>query len=933
MNDEFSSTGASGEEREPAPQETRADTPGADTKAKAKSKTKPQQAAPLLITFTRRASGGFIGKELIGPKGKFRTLCAGTDFVDEVITCGSIAAAISKRARTGEWAISLGTPARNPSGPHSHEAADYIDTPTRLFPIDFDGVFAKGLGRADKFEDAAKHVVSLMGEAFEGVAYLALRTTRTGSDDDRIFIRLLFLLAAPATLVQMGAVAMGLSELPDFRRGVIAPHETTIDVRLYKQGRFVFIAPPICAPGVIDPAAGVDFVRFEGEALDLNEAAKALGVDLANVSARRARARTTRGAIHNKERVSPIAPGAKNRELLTALVHSIPNKGQFDSRDRAGAAAGQGSYIGMAHAIFGACSSEEPEFGEGLWLEWAASWHLGGNPEEDQRVWDTLDPNGENGFWDLMDYSHDFGGSTGLRARWDILEEINPEMSDEQLGDLARGRVGEIPGWVIEMNAKYAFSMDRPGGVIVRDDGDSIIKMITLPELHNTYANDLIRVPAGKNRDGSPKTQLVNKGKAWFSHRARAQYRAVGAYPAGREPPGALNIWKGLATAPSPGKWPMLREFLLKVICGGEQAAFDYLLKLIQWKIQNPTENPEVGIVQLGGAGIGKNTFFDILVFVFGAKWAVTFTDADAAASKFNADIEGKQLIHYDECHFGHDHRAAGKLKGSITGGKIRIEHKGINAYHVRNTALRVYSSNEIAALPINLDDRRFLVLDISHERQNDRGYYKSLREALNDGELAAFIHDALDADLKAFDLDRRAPYKTEARAKLAAATASTEDDYLLELLYQGGPVGGMDWAAQPWKQHAPDLKNLWRTGDILLPRNAVHQDYVRFVQGNYRGAKVRPAAELYGKVNRVLGTSLFRSHLKRIPGDRARFRFLGSLTECRAAYDKHTGSAHDWDEAASAPSGSGGGAAKPPPGCHFGPDGVLYDANGEEVI
>ena len=121
----------------------------------------------------------------------------------------------------------------------------------------------------------------------------------------------------------------------------------------------------------------------------------------------------------------------------------------------------------------------EPEFGEGLWLEWAASWHLGGDPEEDERVWDTLDPNGENGFWDLMEYSHVFGGAAGLKARWDILEEINPEMSAEQLDDLARAHVGEIPDWVREMNAEYAFSMDRPGGVIVRDGGDSIVKMLT----------------------------------------------------------------------------------------------------------------------------------------------------------------------------------------------------------------------------------------------------------------------------------------------------------------------------------------------------------------------------------------------------------------------------------------------------------------------
>jgi hypothetical protein len=67
--------------------------------------------------------------------------------------------------------------------------------------------------------------------------------------------------------------------------------------------------------------------------------------------------------------VSPIAPGPKNQEYLTALVHSVPNDGKFDSSDRAGAATGEGSYIGMMHAIFGACANEPPEFGKRLGLE------------------------------------------------------------------------------------------------------------------------------------------------------------------------------------------------------------------------------------------------------------------------------------------------------------------------------------------------------------------------------------------------------------------------------------------------------------------------------------------------------------------------------------------------------------------------------------
>jgi hypothetical protein len=534
VNDFPNARNTDNEDREPTPQETRA-------------KTSPPQE-PLSLTFTRHKGGGFIGKQLIGPDGKFQTICAGKDFIDEVVACKDfdhVAAMIAERAQDGEWAISLGMPAHRPSGPHSHEAADYLDAPTRLFFGDADGVFAKGLGSARKFDAAAKYVVSLMGDAFKNAAYLALRTTRTGSDKNRVFIRFLFLLRTPATLVQMGAVAKGLSNLPAFTRGVVAPQKTTIDLRLYREGHFVFIASPQCAPGVIDAASSVAPVKVEGGTLNLNEAAKALGIDLANVSAKRRTTRTPGVAASDKRRVSPIAPGAKNQEFLTALVHSIPNGGKFDNRDRTGAATGEGSYIGMAHAIFGACSSEPGEFGRALWLEWAGSWHQGGDPEKDERVWDTLDPNGDNGFWDLMDYARAFGGSAGLRARWDIMDEINPEMSAEQLDSLARAHVGDIPDWVLEMNTEYAFSRDRPEGVIVRGDDKNIIKMLTRQELRNIYANELIRVPAGKNKDGSPKTRLLNKGDAWFSHRARAQYRGWGPIPSGGSLQGPSTSGRG----------------------------------------------------------------------------------------------------------------------------------------------------------------------------------------------------------------------------------------------------------------------------------------------------------------------------------------------------------------------------------------------------
>jgi len=913
--DDFQSAKDTGENHKTAPQTH------TDTKSS-------RPAIPL--TFTRHQGGGFIGKKLIGAGGKFETICAGTDFTDETIACtdfGAVVKAIRERARTGEWAISLGTPARNPSGPHSHKASDYLDTPTRLFFLDADGVFAKGLGRADKIEDAGRHVVSRMGEAFRNITWLALRTTRTGSDDDRIFLRLLFLLAAPATLVQLGAVAMGLSELAVFTQGVATPSGTTTDLRLYREGHFVFINPPLCNPGVIDPAAGVSFVKVEGKALDLHAAAKALEIDLANVSARkRTQTRTPGGAIHDKRRVSPVAPGLRNQELLTALVQAIPNDGKFDNRDRTGAVTGEGSYIGMAHAIFGACSSEYREFGKGLWMEWAGKWHQGGDSVKDERAWDTLDPNGKNGFWDLMDYARAFGGSAGLKARWDILEAINLEMSAEQVDNLAQTHVGEIPDWVIEMNKEYAYVRDRPGGILVRDGGARrVVKMLKVPEFKLLFANAPVVV--GQNKDGSPRK--CNRADAWLKHPARAEYRTADNYPAGTEPRGALNLWTGLAVPPRPGKWPLIKAFLFEIVCDNDPKAFDCLLKTIQWKIQNPILNPETGIILRGAPGTGKGTFARMFKVIFGEKRFHRYGKPSAAAGRFNVTAENRIVLFYDESFFGHDKQAKGTIKGDVSDPDLEIEPKGIDAYTVKNIALRIFASNEDVALPIDINDRRFLVLDVSTVHAKDVPYFSALNAAINGDEMAAFVHDALTADLTTFEAVRREPYKTKARAELAAAGATPEQEYLSQLLYKGGPVAlSFGWAARPLHQHQPDPNDPWRTGPILVSADQIHADYIQFMQTRHRGSPARNSDELETSIRRVLGRALFHSHQARVLGARERMRFIGRLDDCRAAYDKHTEYTHDW----------GSAPGRPLPNTRIIPhrvdmDGRAYDADGNELI
>jgi hypothetical protein len=193
-------------------------------------------------------------------------------------------------------------------------------------------------------------------------------------------------------------------------------------------------------------------------------------------------------------------------------------------------------------------------------------------------------------------------------------------------------------------------------------------------------------------------------------------------------------------------------------------------------------------------------------------------------------------VLFYDEVLFGHDPRLRGRLKGEITEPWIAIEPKGIDRYHVRNTALRVYTSNERASMPIDLDDRRVFALEVSNIHAKDLDYFSKLRAAIGGEELAAFVAEALAADLSAFETTRREPPKTKARAELAAATAKREHEYLYLLLDRGRPlIRPYDWNARRYPRMSPEPQDPWRDGQITVKRYAIYEDYVAWMRERAR--------------------------------------------------------------------------------------------------
>ncbi len=122
-----------------------------------------------------------------------------------------------------------------------------------------------------------------------------------------------------------------------------------------------------------------------------------------------------------------------------------------------------------------------------------------------------------------------------------------------------------------------------------------------------------------------------------------------------------------------------------------------------------------------------------------------------SCTGRFNAHLMQCVLLHANEAYWGGDKSEAGKLKSMITDPTIGIEQKGIDRFHVRNCMRTIVSSNEDWAVPIDLDDRRYLVLDLSEFRKQDKPYFAAIRKQMDGGGLEALMHDLLQEDIRDF--------------------------------------------------------------------------------------------------------------------------------------------------------------------------------------
>ncbi|WP_049460322.1 DUF5906 domain-containing protein [Stenotrophomonas maltophilia] len=286
-------------------------------------------------------------------------------------------------------------------------------------------------------------------------------------------------------------------------------------------------------------------------------------------------------------------------------------------------------------------------------------------------------------------------------------------------------------------------------------------------------------VALGDMRDACVRKELH---RAWMEHSDRSivRVREVDFDPSCEKPGVTCNLFAGWPTVPQEGNCDRLLQ-LLWHMCGNEanqKALYDWVVKWLAYPLQHPGAKMKSTIVIHGPQGTGKNMFFDEYMKLYGEYGRVL--DQAALEDKFNDWASRKLFLLADEVVARTEvYHLKNKLKALITGDRIRINPKNIQAYEEDNHANLVFLSNEAMPVVLEEDDRRHAVIWTPEKLSLE--FYTEVLADIRNGATAALHHYLLQVDLTGFTNGTHPPM-THAKEELIGLSQDSPQRFLDEL-------------------------------------------------------------------------------------------------------------------------------------------------------
>jgi len=157
--------------------------------------------------------------------------------------------------------------------------------------------------------------------------------------------------------------------------------------------------------------------------------------------------------------------------------------------------------------------------------------------------------------------------------------------------------------------------------------------------------------------------------------------------------------------------------------------------------------------------------------------------------------MRGTAYVALDEAHFAGDRKAADRIKSQAAAETMTIEGKGLPKIQCPVGVNIFLATNHEHAAHVEWSDARYWILKVASHRKNDREYWAALFKEIDNGGIAALLHDLLARDVSNFIPQRDVPFQNaEHRANQRASDPANPALWLLDCMDNGLWLGSEKW-------------------------------------------------------------------------------------------------------------------------------------------
>jgi hypothetical protein len=254
-------------------------------------------------------------------------------------------------------------------------------------------------------------------------------------------------------------------------------------------------------------------------------------------------------------------------------------------------------------------------------------------------------------------------------------------------------------------------------------------------------------------------------------------------------------------------------KFLTHLV-GNDAPSYNYIL---DWMANAIRSRNYCILATIGNQGVGKGVLGEIMRKLFGEENSYVGTDR-MIKSNFNPQMLNKKFVYIDEVAI-RNKQDEDRIK-VVVNDYIEIEKKGIDAQQTKNYANFYISSNNLDALRISADDRRFSIVNLTDTKMRDSWS-------------AAKIQDLLEVELVA-ELGRYLYYRP------------TDDQKMLQNFISDRTQEVRDSSMSDWQD--------WFLGEFCVERAGEQVPTIEVSDEieNKFGRKVRPSRKSLQDLTRI---------------------------------------------------------------------------------